>query len=132
VKYRMLHKLFAIAVSGVFVGFTGAALAHDMAHMGAEMAMPAAVQTAAVEPNAVAIDNFAFGPAAITVAAGTKVTWTNRDDEPHTVVSADEPRPFKSGALDTGDSFSFTFDKPGTYRYFCSIHPHMTGTIVVR
>ena len=131
-KYRMLHKLFAIAVSGVFVGFTGAALAHDMAHMGAEMAMPAAVQTAAVEPNAVAIDNFAFGPAAITVAAGTKVTWTNRDDEPHTVVSADEPRPFKSGALDTGDSFSFTFDKPGTYRYFCSIHPHMTGTIVVR
>lgn len=133
----MLHKIFAIAVSGVFVGFTGAALAHDMAdmgaNMGAEMLMPAAAQTAALEPaNAVTIDNFAFGPAAITVAAGTKVTWTNRDDEPHTVVSADQPRPFKSGALDTGDSFSFTFDKPGTYRYFCSIHPHMTGTIVVQ
>lgn len=133
----MLHKIFAIAVSGVFIGFTGAALAHDMA----DMAMPAPMlaeaalaqtQTAAIEPNTVTIDNFAFGPAAITVAPGTKVTWTNRDDEPHTVTSVDDPKPFKSGALDTGDSFSFTFDKPGTYRYFCSIHPHMTGTVVVR
>jgi plastocyanin len=126
----MLHKIFALAVSGLFVGFAGAALAHDMA----EMAMPAAAgtQLAATEPNAVTIDNFAFGPAAITVAAGTKVTWTNRDDEPHTVVSADDPKLFKSGALDTDDNFSFTFDKPGTYRYFCSIHPHMTGTVVVK
>jgi plastocyanin len=131
----MLHKIFALAVSGVFVGFTGAALAHDMA----DMVMPvptqapaAAAQLAATEPNAVTIDNFAFGPGAITVAPGTKVTWTNRDDEPHTVVSADNPRTFKSGALDTGENFSFTFDKPGTYRYFCSIHPHMTGTVVVK
>ena len=127
----MLHKIFAVAVSGVFVGFTGAALAHDMADMAMSAGAPAQ-QVAATAPNAVAIDNFAFGPAAITVAAGTKVTWTNRDDEPHTVVSADAPRAFKSGALDTGDSFSFTFDKPGTYRYFCSIHPHMTGTVVVK
>ena len=126
----MLHKIFAIAVSGVFIGFTGAALAHDMADMA--MAAAAPVQTAAIEPNTVTIDNFAFGPAAITVAPGTKVTWTNRDDEPHTVVNADDAKLFKSGALDTGDSFSFTFDKPGTYRYFCSIHPHMTGTIVVK
>jgi plastocyanin len=126
----MLHKIFAVAVSGVFIGFTGAALAHDMA----DMAMPAAApaQIAATAPDAVTIDNFAFGPAAITVAAGTKVTWTNRDDEPHTVTSADDPKLFKSAALDTGDSFSFTFDKPGTYRYFCSIHPHMTGTVVVK
>jgi len=132
----MLHKIFAIAVSGVFIGFTGAApLAQEGAHDMAEMAMPAAAaaQTAALEaPDAVTIDNFAFGPATISVAAGTKVTWTNRDDEPHTVVSADNPRTFKSGALDTGDNFSFTFDKPGTYRYFCSIHPHMTGTVVVK
>jgi plastocyanin len=127
----MLHKIFAIAVSGVFIGFTGAALAHDMA----DMAMPAAAsaQTAAVPAaNTVTIDNFAFGPATIAVAAGTKVTWTNRDDEPHTVVSADQTRVFKSGALDTDDDFSFTFDKPGTYRYFCSIHPHMTGTVIVQ
>ncbi len=135
----MLHKIFALAVSGVFVGFTGAALAHDMMDMGADLVMPAPTlaqaapaQLAATEPDAVTIDNFAFGPAAITVAPGTKVTWTNRDDEPHTVVSADDPRAFKSGALDTGDNFSFTFDKPGTYRYFCSIHPHMTGTVVVK
>jgi len=96
------------------------------------MAAAAPVQTAAIEPNTVTIDNFAFGPAAITVAPGTKVTWTNRDDEPHTVTSADDPKVFRSAALDTNDSFSFTFDKPGTYRYFCSIHPHMTGTIVVK
>jgi plastocyanin len=143
----MLHKIFALAVSGVFIGFTGAAVAHDMAERGAEMgaemgaamAMPAPTlaeagpaQIAATDANAVTIDNFAFGPAAITVAAGTKVTWTNRDDEPHTVASADDPKVFKSGPLDTGDSFSFTFDRPGTYRYFCSIHPHMTGTVVVK
>ncbi len=131
----MLHKIFALAVSGVFVGFTGAALAHDMADMAMPaptLAQAAPAQLAATAPNSVTIDNFAFGPAAMTVAAGTKVTWTNRDDEPHTVVSADDPRVFKSGALDTGDSFSFTFDRPGTYRYFCSIHPHMTGTVVVK
>jgi plastocyanin len=126
----MLHKIFAIAVSGVFAGFTGAALAHDMADMATPAAAPA--EMAATAPNTVIIDNFAFGPATVTVAAGTKVTWTNRDDEPHTVVSADDPRVFKSGALDTGDAFSFTFDQPGTYRYFCSIHPHMTGTVVVQ
>jgi plastocyanin len=135
VRFQMLHKIYALAIGGVFIGFTGAALAHDMA----DMAMPAPTlveagpaQIAATAPNAITIDNFAFGPAAITVAAGTKVTWTNRDDEPHTVVSADDPKLFKSSALDTDDSFSFTFDKPGTYRYFCSIHPHMTGTVVVK
>jgi plastocyanin len=87
---------------------------------------------AAMEKSAVVIDNFSFGPNALTVTAGTTVTWTNKDDEPHTVVSdADKPL-FKSGALDTDDSFSFTFDKPGTYKYFCSIHPRMQGTITVQ
>lgn len=127
----MLHKVFAIAISGVFIGFTGAAVAHDMA----DMAMPAAATVQAAAPvatNAVTVDNFAFGPAAITVAAGTKVTWTNHDDEPHTVTSANDPKLFRSAALDTGDSFSFTFDKPGTYKYFCSIHPQMIGTVVVK
>ena len=129
-KSPILYKICALAISGVFVGFTGAALAHDMADMAMPVAAPAA--TAAVTANTVTIDNFAFGPAAITVAVGTKVTWTNRDDEPHTVTSADDPKLFKSAALDTDDSFSFTFDKPGTYSYFCSIHPRMTGTVVVK
>ena len=89
-------------------------------------------QIAAVQPGAVTIDNFAFAPALLIVAPGTKVTWTNKDEEPHTVVSADGGQTFKSPALDTDDKFSFTFDKAGTYKYFCSIHPRMVGTVVVK
>ena len=85
---------------------------------------------AAASSAAVKIDNFSFGPQAITVSPGTKVTWTNRDDIPHTVVSTEGV--FKSKVLDTDESFSFTFDKPGTYPYFCSVHPKMTGTVVVK
>lgn len=86
----------------------------------------------AADADTVHIDNFTFSPATLTVKAGTRVTWTNRDDEPHTVTSASNPRVFASGALDTDGSFAFTFDKPGTYPYFCAIHPHMTGVIVVK
>lgn len=127
-------KIYAIAVAGVFTGFMGMAVAHDMSDMGgmASMAAPPATQLAAAEPDAVMIGNFAFGPQSVTVAVGTTVTWTNRDDELHTVVSADDPKLFKSGPLDTGDHFAFTFAKPGTYRYYCSIHPHMVGTVVVK
>ena len=77
----------------------------------------------------VKIDNFAFAPQRIVVQAGTTVTWINADDAPHTVASS--TKVFKSGALDTEDRFSFTFTTPGTYEYFCSLHPHMTGTVVV-
>jgi plastocyanin len=77
----------------------------------------------------VQIDNFTFAPQRIVVQAGTTVTWTNADDAPHTVVST--TKRFKSGALDTTDKFSFTFATPGTYEYFCSLHPHMTGIVVV-
>ena len=80
----------------------------------------------------VKIDNFSFGPATLTVTAGTTVTWTNRDDIPHTVVSTDDLKTFKSKALDTDEKFSFTFGKPGTYPYFCSIHPKMTGKVIVQ
>jgi plastocyanin len=80
----------------------------------------------------VKIDNFSFGPAALTVVAGTTVTWINRDDIPHTVVSTDDPKTFKSKVLDTDEKFSFTFSKAGTYPYFCSIHPKMTGKVVVQ
>lgn len=76
------------------------------------------------------IDNFSFGPATLTVSVGTTVTWTNRDDIPHTVVSTDGV--FKSKVLDTDEKFSFTFSKAGTYPYFCSIHPKMTAKVVVQ
>jgi plastocyanin len=78
----------------------------------------------------VKIDNFSFGPSELKVPVGTTVTWTNRDDIPHTVVSTDGA--FKSKVLDTDEKFSFTFAKPGAYPYFCSIHPKMTGKIVVQ
>lgn len=90
----------------------------------------AAHSQAAPAAAAVKIDNFSFGPTALTVAVGTTVTWTNHDDIPHTVVSDDKV--FKSKVLDTDQSFSFTFDKPGTYPYFCSLHPKMTGKVVVQ
>jgi len=89
-----------------------------------------AANTADQSASAVKIDNFSFGPASLTVAAGTTVTWTNNDDVPHTVVSDDKQ--FKSKALDTDDKFSYTFTKPGTYNYFCSVHPKMTAKIVVQ
>jgi plastocyanin len=76
----------------------------------------------------VSIDNFTFAPASITVKIGDTVTWTNRDDIPHTIVSAGK---FRSKALDTDNSFSFTFTAVGDYQYFCSLHPHMTGIIKV-
>ena len=82
------------------------------------------------EPIEIRIDNFSFGPTEVTVPAGTTITWTNHDDIPHTVVSTDKV--FKSKVLDTDEKFSFTFATPGTYPYFCSIHPKMTGKVVVR
>jgi amicyanin len=86
-------------------------------------AMPASAEDVAVK-----IGNFTFGPQEVKVKAGTTVTWTNEDDIPHTVVS---PNGFRSKVLDTDGKYSFTFTTPGTYKYFCSLHPHMTGTIVV-
>lgn len=84
------------------------------------------------QPSEVKIDNFSFGPTELTVSVGTTVTWTNRDDIPHTVVSSDEPKAFKSNVLDTDEKFSFTFAKAGTYPYFCSIHPKMTAKVIVQ
>ncbi|MFZ0138514.1 MAG: cupredoxin family copper-binding protein [Candidatus Sulfotelmatobacter sp.] len=79
---------------------------------------------------AVKIDNFVFGPGTITVPVGTTVTWTNGDDIPHTSVSTEGV--FKSKVLDTDEQFSYTFTKAGTYPYYCTIHPKMTGKVVVR
>jgi plastocyanin len=90
-------------------------------------ALPAA--SAHVAETEVKIDNFAFAPQRVVVKAGTTVIWINDDDIPHTVASS--TKLFKSNALDTKDKFSFTFTTAGAYEYFCSLHPHMTGTIVV-
>ena len=79
----------------------------------------------------VKIDNFSFGPVTLTVPVGATVTWINRDDIPHTVVSTDDLKTFKSKVLDTDEKFSFTFSKAGIYPYFCSIHPKMTGKVIV-
>jgi plastocyanin len=79
---------------------------------------------------AVKIDNFVFGPQTLTVPVGTTVTWTNSDDIPHTSVSTDGV--FKSKVLDTDEKFSYTFTKAGTYPYYCTIHPKMTGKVVVQ
>ncbi len=97
--------------------------------LGAALACAIVPLMAQTPPVAVAIDNFVFGPDRLTIKAGTTVTWTNRDDIPHTVASKD--RLFKSRVMDTDESYSFTFTTPGEYSYFCSLHPHMTGTIVV-
>ena len=90
--------------------------------------------TANAQPDAsaasVKIDNFVFGPQTLTVPAGTTVTWTNSDDIPHTSVSTDGV--FKSKVLDTDEKFSYTFTKAGTYPYYCTIHPKMTGKIIVQ
>jgi plastocyanin len=78
----------------------------------------------------VKIDNFVFGPQTLTVPVGATVTWTNKDDIPHTTVSTDGV--FKSKVMDTDEKFSYTFTKAGTYSYFCSVHPKMTGKVVVQ
>jgi plastocyanin len=79
----------------------------------------------------VSISNFTFAPAAVTVQAGQELTWMNDDDAPHTVLGSDPGSPLRSAALDTGDKYSVTLSRPGTYKYFCSLHPHMTGVVTV-
>ncbi len=95
---------------------------------GGAICMPSAAQTP--DSNRIVIQEFMFTPNTLTVKAGATVTWVNMDDEPHTVVS--NTRLFRSGALDTKESFSFKFTQAGTYHFTCSIHPRMVGIIVVQ
>jgi amicyanin len=88
--------------------------------------LPTLVQAA---ESSVTIANFTFAPQQVTVKTGTTITWINQDDIPHAIASS--VKIFKSQVLDTDEKFSFTFTTPGTYEYFCSLHPHMTGKIVV-
>ena len=112
----MLRPMIVCSVLGAFVG---SVLAGGVLFARAEGT-----------PNTVTIDNFSFTPATLTVKAGTTVTWTNQDDIPRGIGSANNAFP-KSKALDTDDSYSFTFATPGTYQFFCYLHPKMVGSIVV-
>ena len=91
---------------------------------------PPALAAAPVSQSEIKIDNFSFVPPLLKVAVGATVTWVNRDDIPHTAVSTEKV--FKSKVLDTDDKYSYTFIKAGTYPYFCSLHPKMTGQVVVQ
>jgi plastocyanin len=94
------------------------------------MATPAEKESGPVQE--IAIDNFAFSPATVTIAPGTRVVWINHDDVPHTATSTSKPKRFESGTLDTDDKFAHVFTEPGTYNYFCAVHPKMTGQIIVK
>jgi plastocyanin len=93
-----------------------------------EVSLPSVAETS--DTAKIIVKDFMFNPTPLTVKAGATVTWTNMDDEPHTVVS--DSGTFKSGGMDTNESFSYKFDKPGTYHFTCSIHPRMVGTVVVQ
>jgi len=112
----MLHPVITATALGAAVGLL--------------LAASVLFARADVPTSMVSIDNFSFGPQTLTVKAGATVTWTNRDDIPHGIASSNNAFK-KSGALDTDESYSFTFTTPGTYQYFCYLHPHMVGSIVV-
>jgi plastocyanin len=120
-----MRRSVSIAVLTIALVFVAGTVALSLLNLSASAQQKA-------ETTEVKIDNFSFGPATLTVPVGTTVTWINRDDIPHTVVSTDDPKTFKSKVLDTDEKFSFTFSKAGTYPYFCSIHPKMTGKVIVQ
>jgi len=125
------YTLFASSVVTAIIGLqiSGKPAPADSRSPVAATAPATAPQSAAAS---VRIDNFAFSPKELVIKAGTTVTWQNADDVPHTATSKGDPQVFDSGALDTDDKFSFTFSKPGTYTYYCKVHPHMTGVITVK
>jgi len=95
-------------------------------------AKPEAMPVAEADAKEIVIDNFTFDPPELTVPVGTRVTWLNHDDVPHTATSTTKPRAFNSGTLDTDQKFSFEFKTAGVYDYFCAVHPKMTGRITVK
>jgi len=107
------------------------ALVLSTAALSPAMAANAVVAAASAKPIVVDIRDFTFAPKTLTVSAGTRVVWTNRDEEPHVVVSAGNQFT-PSRALDTSDSYAVTFDHAGTYTYYCAMHPMMVGTIIVK
>ena len=132
------HVLMATLAIGALTGMALEQTAHGAPHRAGGMRfvrigdVPAGDDTpaAAADNKQVVVDNFSFTPATAAVPVGTTVTWTNHDDIPHNVVSPEQK--FKSPVLDTDEMFSHKFDAAGTYKYYCSIHPRMTGQVVVR
>jgi plastocyanin len=131
---RITRALFLVSLLMIAAGCSSAAAATPspapVASSAPASSPPASsATTPRAQESTISIRNFSFSPVSLTVPVGATVSWNNLDGEPHTVKSIDQS--FRSGALDQNDSFSFKFDKPGTYRYVCSIHPQMVGTIVV-
>jgi plastocyanin len=125
----MFRCIVAVMASAALVGCDDAAARREQAAKAQSSAtVPSATRPSAI--SSVMIDNFSFNPPQITIAAGTRVTWTNHDDVPHTVTADDHK--FSSGALETDQQFSRVFDTPGTYSYYCAVHPHMTGKVIVK
>lgn len=124
-RYRRIHK-GAVRTKLLLAGI---AFVVGLALMQFQ-AFAASPNTKSEKPNQIVIGDFEFAPATLTVPVGTTITWTNRDDEAHTVNSVTDV--FKSSPMDTDDKFSFKFTAPGTYPYYCKLHPHMKGQIVVR
>jgi plastocyanin len=127
----MKKTMLKVVVCAVVVAMAGWAAGNGTHLFAAAMTSASGLASGPANgPAEVKIDNYSFMPGDLTVAAGTTVTWVNHDDVPHTVRNNDGT--MKSKALDTDDKFSMTFDKPGTYEYFCSIHPKMTAKVVVK
>lgn len=126
-EYGMRSRVVRFVVWGIWTAFLAGCTAGAMkpAAMGA-MDKPMAA------PNTVVIDNFTFEPSTLEVARGTTVTWINKDDVPHTVTSDAEPRLLNSKAMDTDERYTMTFSDAGTFAYFCKVHPHMTGKVIVK
>jgi plastocyanin len=125
-RFRDIAVRGAVLCLGITV-LLGLSMSRQAAHA---QTPAAATRLATVESPQVAIANFAFSPATLTVASGTTVTWTNQDDMVHTVTAAD--RAFSSTGLETGGTYAHTFTAPGTYTYFCALHPRMTATVIVQ
>ncbi len=128
---RNLNKSFSRLRAALATGVALAGLVIPVPLPAADPASSAsAQQVAKADEPQVTINNFQFEPATLTVPAGTTVTWTNQDGDTHTVTAAN--RLFSSEVLDPGQSFTHTFATPGTYSYYCAIHPHMTATVIVK
>jgi plastocyanin len=120
IELSLMTLVFIFAVSLTSLSFTGKEVVNQTAIS----------QNNQTDKNQINIDNFSFGPATLTIPVGAKVTWINHDDVPHIVTNTDKS--FVSPVLDTDQQFSYVFTAPGTYSYYCSIHPKMTGKIIVK
>ncbi len=125
---RKTHAPRAIVMAGTLLVLL-VGTAHTLGAQPKPANQPEKIATTAAGP-LVTIENFEFNPATLTIPAGTTVTWISRDDEPHTVTSSEGV--FTSPGLDADETYSYTFSTPGTYTYHCKLHPHMTGTIIVK